>query len=254
MKRIIIIISFLFVCLNNYAAGSVRQREIWNKANELYAAQDFKGALDEYVTIEREGFKSKELYYNTANCYFKLKNYGSAVLYYERALKFNPADRDIQRNLEITKDYTLDKIESVPEFILRTWIRDIDYSTSADTWAKASLMFVIIMFGLLLSFRFASSAGARKLSLAGVFVMLFLALSSIGFAWSQISAFNKKDSAIVMKTVASVKSSPDSGGKDVFMLHEGTKVKVIDEIAPWKRIVLSDGRDGWISSDNIEII
>ena len=77
----------------------------------------------------------------------------------------------------------------------------------------------------------------------------------MGFAQWQRSVYRKADSAIVMIPVASVKSSPsESSAKDLFILHEGTKVKILDEVGSWKNISLADGRQGWIPADNLEII
>jgi SH3-like domain-containing protein len=55
--------------------------------------------------------------------------------------------------------------------------------------------------------------------------------------------------------VTSVKSSPAAGAStDLFILHEGTKVKVIDSVGTWDNIELADGRQGWIPSSDIERI
>ncbi len=58
-----------------------------------------------------------------------------------------------------------------------------------------------------------------------------------------------------MRPVSSVTSSPSSdAAKSLFILHEGTKVKVLDEVSGYKDIELADGRRGWIASGDIEII
>jgi SH3-like domain-containing protein len=58
-----------------------------------------------------------------------------------------------------------------------------------------------------------------------------------------------------MKTVTSVKSSPSSDNStDLFILHEGTKVKVIESSGAWTNVALSDGRQGWMKTTDIEII
>ena len=57
-----------------------------------------------------------------------------------------------------------------------------------------------------------------------------------------------------MKPVSTVKSSPDNSGNTLFILHEGTKVSLIEEIGQWKRVELTDGRQGWINSLDIEVI
>ena len=63
------------------------------------------------------------------------------------------------------------------------------------------------------------------------------------------------DEAIVMKPVAAVKSSPSSeSSKDLFILHEGTKVTIIDQVGNWNNISLADGRQGWLPAMDMEII
>ena len=58
-----------------------------------------------------------------------------------------------------------------------------------------------------------------------------------------------------MAPVAPVKSSPSDGQTtDLFVLHEGTKVTVLDSVGAWRNIRLSDGRQGWIAAGDIEII
>ena len=58
-----------------------------------------------------------------------------------------------------------------------------------------------------------------------------------------------------MRPVTSVTSSPSSeAAKSLFILHEGTKVKVLDEVSGFSDIELADGRRGWIPSGDIERI
>jgi SH3-like domain-containing protein len=51
-----------------------------------------------------------------------------------------------------------------------------------------------------------------------------------------------------------IKSSPDISGTDIFVLHEGTKVWIIDEISDWREIKLSDGTKGWLKASDLEVI
>jgi SH3-like domain-containing protein len=60
--------------------------------------------------------------------------------------------------------------------------------------------------------------------------------------------------AIIFTSQISVKSSPDNSGTDLFVIHEGTKVSVEDEVGEWLEIKLSDGNKGWIPANSLEII
>lgn len=64
----------------------------------------------------------------------------------------------------------------------------------------------------------------------------------------------RREQAVVMSSAISVKSSPDRSATDLFVLHEGTKVRIATEIDGWYEIVIADGKKGWTESRNIEQI
>ena len=101
----------------------------------------------------------------------------------------------------------------------------------------------------------ASIVSARRGGFVAMIVAFVLSLSCLGLAFWQRADYAKEDSAIVTRAVTTVRSSPsDSTAKDLFVLHEGTKVTVIDELGSWLNIELSDGRQGWITASDLEII
>jgi SH3-like domain-containing protein len=50
------------------------------------------------------------------------------------------------------------------------------------------------------------------------------------------------------------KSSPDTSVTDLFVLHEGSKFKIEDNVGEWYEIKLSDGNKGWVPSNSLTII
>ena len=249
---IFFITGFLLFALPIETVG--QEREKWDNANLLYAQGNYSEALQEYLLLEKSGYVSWPLYYNIANGYFKVQNYGRSILYYERALKLNPSGKDIRVNLSYAKQFTVDKIDQIPEFILTTWIRDLNYMLSSDYWAIISIVFFMIVALLLLNFRYGPNARIRKISFFLSMVSLLFAIVVTLFAWNQRSAFDRKDSAIVMHAVSTVRNSPDNSGSTLFILHEGAKLEIIEQLGDWKRIELTDGRQGWIAAADIEII
>lgn len=253
MKMLIMLLSVsLSGALN--AAEVPDYKELWNTANERYMQGDFASALESYSKIEEIGYNSSKLMYNLGNTYFKLGENGKAILYFERALKLDPSDADAVRNLALAREFTLDKIESLPEFILTTWIRDASYIMSSDNWAWSSIIFAISFVLIILVFRYASTSRMRKISFFAAICLALFGLISTLFAWQQKRDFTSHDSAVIMKPVSSIKSSPDNSGKTLFILHEGTKVKLLEKIGGWQRVELPDGRQGWVISVDIEII
>lgn len=106
-----------------------------------------------------------------------------------------------------------------------------------------------------LLFLLGASAGRRRAGFYCGIVLLLFSAGALGFSLWQKSDSMKTDKAIVMSPVSSVKSSPSSGSsKDLFVIHEGTKVRILDEVGSWKNISLADGRQGWITSSSLEVI
>jgi len=60
--------------------------------------------------------------------------------------------------------------------------------------------------------------------------------------------------AIIMSPSVVIKSTPSESGTDLFILHEGTKVKVLDNVSGFSQVELSDGRQGWMKTADIEMI
>ena len=146
------------------AAGSLNayaeDESHWDKACAAYEAGQWEEALEMYKLIEEEQLQSADLFYNIGNAYFKSGDNTHAILYYEKALKLDPGHEDAANNLSIASQYTLDKIETVPDFILTTWIKRIGNSLTADNWAKTSLALLLVTAILMVIFRVAGSSGA----------------------------------------------------------------------------------------------
>ena len=142
----------------------------------------------------------------------------------------------------------------MPDFIVKTWLRDINYSVSSDGWSYISLVLFALAALLLLYFRFGPGHRTRKVSFFAAMAAILLALGAFSFAWTQRRSFVVKDTALVMKPVSTVRSSPDNSGNTLFILHEGTKVKILEKLGEWTRIELADGRQGWLISIDVEVI
>ena len=228
---------------------------LWTAGVQAYTDGKFADASTAWTSIEESGQKSAKLYYNLGNAWFKQGNYPKAILNYERALRLDPSYSDARYNLEFTGNFVQDKIEPVPEFILKSVARKVCYVMSSNVWAVIFLVLLAaaLMMGLL--FLLGSSVGKRRAGFYCGIVLLLLSAGALSFSAWQKSDSVKTDTAIVMSPVSSVKSSPSSGlSKDLFVIHEGTKVTILDEVGTWRNISLADGRQGWIPASDIEII
>lgn len=250
MKKIVVIL-MLVVSASVYAKDN---GELWTKANDAYSMGQYETALNEYREIERNGYQSYKLYYNMGNAYYKTGSMGKAILYYEKALKLNPAGEDAKTNLQIAKLQTLDKIDVLPEFILTTWVKDVRNMLSSNAWGYVAVAMFALVCILLLLFKFAPTTGGRKLSFVLACVAFLFFIFALLFAINLRTSANNEDTAVVMVPVSNVKSAPNSTGNNLFILHEGSKVEILEQAGKWCRIEISDGRQGWLERDDVEVI
>ena len=241
------------LCLGTLTARAAEDSR-WEEAAAAYTSADYATALDTYRAIADEGLVSADLWYNIAGCYFKLGDIPHAILYYEKCLKLAPAHADARNNLDICRQFTLDKIDEIPPFLLVTWLKKVKYAFSADAWAWISVALVLLVAALLLGFRFFRRLGARKVSFIFACIVALFALAALYFSLSEKSDALRSDAAVMIQPVSTVKSSPGDGGKSIFVLHEGTKVELLDTLGDWIKIELSDGRQGWVEASVLETI
>ena len=227
---------------------------LWMQAGDTYMQARYQEAYDLYKAIYNSGLESSELYYNIGNCAYKCQNYAQAILWYERAQLLDPKNADIAYNLEMANRFCLDKITPLPHFFLHSWLRTIRDTFPADGWAWGTLLLFALSCLLLLTFFFGRSRMGRRWAFYGSLFVLLLAVGAFSFGWSQKQQVSHRNHAVVFAPVVSVKSAPDRQGKDLFIIHEGTKVHILEQMGAWGRIELADGRQGWMEMEMAERI
>jgi tetratricopeptide (TPR) repeat protein len=237
------------------ASNDVYVDSLWNSANQAYMEGRWTDAVADYELICGMGLESAALYCNTADAYFKDGNVPAAILFYERALKLDPSYEDARYNLQLLNSTIQDRIDPIPDFILKVWAKDICYLMDSDAWAVSFILFLALTLALALLFILGATVAGRRTGFFTGIATLILAVASLSFSLWQRNDYMNDDGAIVMRPVASVKSSPSSeASTDLFILHEGTKVSIMDVVGNWSRIEIADGRQGWMLSRDIEII
>lgn len=255
-KTAMLLVALLLLPFGNLAmAQDAYVDSLWNSANQAYVEGRWGDAVAGYELISGMGLESAALYCNTGDAYFKEGNVPMAILFYERALKLDPSYSDARYNLELMNSMIQDRIDPVPDFILTVWAKDICYIMDSDAWAVCFLVLMALTLGLVLLFLLAPTAAGRRTGFFTGIVTLLLAVASLSFSFWQKNDYMSADEAIVMRPVTSAKSSPSAeASKDLFILHEGTKVTILDSVGSWNNIELADGRQGWIPSADITVI
>jgi tetratricopeptide (TPR) repeat protein len=251
MKRPILALMILCISLAGRADEAMLQFE---QANQAYRSAAFEQAVTIYERILSTGQESASLYYNLGNAYFKLQNMPGAILNYERALRLAPGDEDVRYNLRLANLRVIDKIEPVPELFFVEWWNGVLSLFSSSGWGAAAIALLwcaAFAAGLMLATR---SFLVQRVML----VLVLLALSVGGLALA--AAFQRSHlegvghGAIVFAASVPVKSAPDQKGTDLFVLHEGVKVELLDEVGVWRKIRLADGKVGWMPLEAMTVI
>lgn len=256
MRRALNILFLLsaFAVVSAFRLSAGNADSLWIKANDAYSMSEFNKAFELYGKIESQGLESWKLYYNMGNACFKAGNKGLAILYYEKALKLNPSDKDILNNLSLARLQTIDKITPVPEFVISTFIKRVRNTLSSDTWTWLSVMLLAAVLLLLLCYRFAAGSRTKKLSFAFSIAAALLFVLSTAFAINLRNRALSYDYGVVTQPVCNVKSAPNEGGSNLFVLHEGTKIEILEQVGGWSKIEIADGRQGWAEQREYTII
>ena len=250
-NKILILFIFLFTISSVYA--KVQLPEI-TAANQAYTHEKYNDALMLYQKVIDKGMESSDLFFNMGNCYYRMSNYPMAIFYYEKAKKLNPADEDIEFNIKITNTKIVDKIEPIPVlFFIKWWIL-LTNIFSFDDWAILAIIAIFVFFTSLFFYLSTHTYKIKKLTFWLSVIFLFITLLSVKFAHTQYKNMNSKNTAIIFAPNVNVKSSPDEKGIDKFVIHEGTKVLIVDELNNWVKIKIANGSNGWIEKQTFEVI
>jgi tetratricopeptide (TPR) repeat protein len=224
------------------------------KANALYTEGKFQESIDGFESILKTGVESPELYFNLGNAYYRLGKLPMAILNYERALLLAPHDRDIRYNLEMAGSQIADKIPPVGTFFISKWFSALRSSSNSDTWAVVSLISFILVLAALLMFFFTKTTLLRKLSFFLAVLFVLVTAVTFGFSSSQKHKLVNRNRAIIMTPSVTVRSSPDASGTEIFVLHEGTRVKILQTLRQYYEIELEDGNPGWVPITALVVI
>ncbi len=224
------------------------------QADALYAAGNYAEAATEYQAVLNTGKVSADLYYNLGNTYYRMGKIADAIIHYERALRLDANHQDAKHNLAFVQTLTIDKIDAVDHVFLVDWWKYIYRLAQADVWAYVSVSLFVLCLLSLACYLFSSQMWLRKTGFAMAIVGLFFSITTALCASSRQAEMEDTSLAIVYMPTVTIKSSPDNSGNDLFILHEGTKVRIKSVVGEWSEIQTEDGNTGWLPTTAIVVI
>ncbi|TZF81912.1 tetratricopeptide repeat protein [Pedobacter sp. BS3] len=236
-----------------FAAGNDLQ-PVFEKGNEQYAKSKYNDAITSYQQILDAGYQSAALYYNLGNAYYKNGRIAPAILNYEKAYRLSPGDEDIRFNIRFANSKITDKVIEAPELFIQQWWKGLLFSFTANTWAGLSVLLVLAASALFIVYLFAAMVSVKRTSFYAGLTLLILGCLVIIITNRQAHYFETHREAIVFTPSVTVKSSPNADSGNLFVLHEGTKVQLLENFGDWMRIRLANGNEGWISRNDAKEI
>ncbi|WP_240642045.1 tetratricopeptide repeat protein [Nonlabens xiamenensis] len=222
------------------------------KANKAYAGENYELAIAAYEQVLSMGQHSPEVYFNLGNAYYKTNQVGPSIYYFEKALALAPNDQDIQNNLRYANQMKMDAIQTAPEDVLQSGWDDLVYSLSVDEWAYFSIVLVLVTILMFILYLYAGTVAKKRLffvlTILGVLTTVFL----ISMAFYAKSNIDDQEFAIVFQEEVVSREEPKPQATASFVLHEGTKVELLEEFEQWVRISLANGNKAWIPQEAIK--
>ncbi len=246
-------LTFLLLLLGCLSV-SAQNPELFEEATTAYNDGNYESAIEHYLQILENGEHSASLYYNLGNCYYKTNQIAPSIYYYEKALLLSPGDSEIENNLTYAQQMTIDAIEPLPESGLARIYNSIIGQLTFDQWAYTAVVFMILFVLGYLAYFFLRLSSQKRIAFVSSMTSVILSCICIVFAFVQKSNYNANQPAIVFADECLVKSEPNNRSTEVFLLHEGTKVKVLDGLEDYKKIELADGKIGWVHQDEIKLL
>lgn len=219
--------------------------QAFETGNKAYLEEDYASAIRAYQEVLAEGLHSKEVYLNLGNAYYKNGQTASSILYYEKGLVYFKKDTDLINNLRFAENQRIDRIEPLPDSLLKRVYEFLIGLMNSEAWAATSFIFA-----LLFAITRVAKSRLRKLAIPNLIIGVFTFLILLFIKSSE----QRENYAIVFEPAITVLSDPKIGASVIFELHEGTKVKPIESFDSFQKIEIANGQSGWIPTSSIRFI
>lgn len=225
---------------------------LFEKGKEKYKEEQYADAIVNWKKILDAGEHSEAVYFNLGNAYYKLNKIGPSIYYYEKALQLDPKDKEVLTNLAFAENARIDAIEPLPKTIFSKWYSSIANIFTFDGWAKLAILFVFLFVVSFLLYYFGSIERRKRGFFITSMMSVFLFCGALTLAYLTSADVEKDVPAIIFAENVEIKSAPKMNSATAFTLHEGTKVQVEATDGDWLKIVIADGKDGWIPASDLK--
>jgi tetratricopeptide (TPR) repeat protein len=237
-----------------FLAFAGRSNDLLRDAEKAYDSKKYKAAIENYEKLLKSGYKAWQLYYNLGNAYYRDKQLGKAIYNYELARKLQPNDEDVRINLGIASAKTVDKIDSKENFFISAVKSNVLSSFSTRGWAWLSIIGMTLFCALIFLFVSTRNIAVKRLSFVFAFILLIGFFTSYFLGLSALHSKYENKFAIILARECRIMNEPTPSATSKFSLHEGTKIRVVENNGDWVLIKLDNGNEGWVKLEEVGII
>lgn len=242
-------LSLLFLAITTIFAQN--NETLFKQAEEFYNQGNYQEAIDNYQRILQTKSESANLYFNLANAYYKKEEIANSIYYYEKALALSPDDLSIKNNLKYAQQMVLDNIHPLPKVWTQRVIEKISGLNSANGWGILSISSMLVFIMSFLFYYFSKIVFRKRLFFTIMVFSIFFSVGSYFLGDTVKSYLHSQQYAILFDKEVKFYEKPSSNSKEIFTLHEGVKVKIIEQSENWVKTKIADGRTGWVTKNTL---
>ncbi|WP_163995247.1 SH3 domain-containing protein [Pyxidicoccus caerfyrddinensis] len=223
-------------------------QDVFLKANEAYAREDYAAAQQGYEKLLSHGHGGPDVLYNLGTSHLARGDLGRAVLALEQAKKEGGRAPDLEANLAVARARQVDKVVGATaeeEFLPR-----VTAATDGTVVAWTFLGTWVAAFALVLLWR--ALRPGRRTAVGIMSALLFTVAVPSGLllaahAWVDETVHE----AVVLAPTLVARELPQAGARSIFEVHAGLKVRLLEETGRFVRIRLPNGLEGWAEREGV---
>ena len=226
-----------------------------SSADSLYLNGHYEKAIEEYTRLLQVDSLDYRLYYNIGNAYYRLDSVPRAILYYERAYKYNPSDKDVRFNLQYVRDQIDGVIIDEGGAIDRVFLYCAQCMTMFE-WGISGFLCFLVAAVFFILYKVKHSYLSVRYFFCGCVICLFLSI----FANVMLACLMKqraKNNAVILQDCSVMTEPRNDGGKKITTLRYGSRIhfeKHSVKVGFWQQVQLPSGEKGWIEKRYMERI
>ena len=209
-------------------------------------------AIEKFESLGVHG--AADIYYNLGRLYQENGNIAKAALNYERAIKIDKGHDQANNNLSIIREETDFDIIPVEEMFLIRWWKAIAGILSANLWMILSVIGAIGIITSLYFWWIANRPELKKKAFIATLVTPILLMMIMALGATSKTLSTNTDFAIIMDDDYDMHEGADDRSPITKDVEAGTKVKVVDQIDEWIKVVTADTESGWLKASEVETI